>query len=129
MTKNIFQMIVMFFAIYGVLMSIFSLAHSVINKKKLGGAIIRPVLVVKNCAEVIEGVVRNIALGSGLNNLPFNRTITIVDVGSDDGTKEILYKLKDIYDFLDIVGKEHVTQILDVQSMEQTIDEGQCFLQ
>lgn len=102
MAKIIFDIITYLFAIYGVFSMLVSILNSVRCRIKPENSNMKLVLIVKNQEENIEGVVRNILDEEFLRKMMLN-SISVIDLGSADNTMEILLKLKQRYENLEIL--------------------------
>jgi len=116
MLDTVLKFIVCVLAIYGALslaVSILSLIPvKIINVKGK----IRMVLMVKDSEEVIEGVVRNVFASDAVREFSTDGKLTVVDLGSRDGTIDILNRLKESYvgmEVLDNNDKERVFTTFD----------------
>lgn len=109
---TLFKFVVCVLAVYGLLSlaaSIFSLFPVRIKNNR---GKIKVVLAVKDSEEVIEGVIRNIILTMDtLREFSADGKITVVDVGSRDGTLEILNKLKDTYECIEVLNYDEKEKV------------------
>jgi len=119
MLKAIFEFTVYLFALYGAVILILGTVGSVCRSKSCDNLKIRMVLVVKNAENVIEGIVRNVFLGGVLGIVMSQGRLTIIDMGSTDSTQEILNKLKNDYEVLDVLGTDEKEKVFTAFSQEQ----------
>ena len=103
MAELIFQFITYVLAIYGLINLVVNLSDLFYKKSYSKDIKIKAVLFVKNCEDVIEGVIRNIFFGDFLRKVMSNGNLTIVDMGSKDKTLDILERMKQDYDTLDVL--------------------------
>ena len=114
--NDVIMFIVYVLAIYGLLslaVSIFSLIPA---RVKNSNGKIKIVLMVKDSEEVIEGVVRNVFASDAVREFSTDGKLTVVDLGSRDGTIDILNRLKESYvgmEVLDNNDKERVFTTFD----------------
>lgn len=69
------------------------------------------VLVVKDQEDAVEGIVRTIMEREGLTRIIPGGRLKVVDLGSRDQTVDILERLKDEYEIIDIVGENEKEKI------------------
>lgn len=101
---NILSKILLYFlASYGILVLLMTIVDSIRQRVRLENSMIKMVLLIKNQEETIEGVVRNIYIENILKKVLSSNRMSIVDMGSEDKTMEILIKLKKDYEFFDLL--------------------------
>lgn len=93
--------ILSFFAAFGIIEFIIFI-YSEIGKKSDTYFVTIPVM---NRQDEIEGIVRTAFLNS-------HSYVVVVDLGSTDGTRAILEKLKERYDYLTVLSYEEYTSFL-----------------
>jgi len=115
MLEVIAKSIACFLAVYGVIQMCLKLCDYLMNlrfDKKKGD--IHIVITVKNQQDTIEGIVRSV-VWKNLNNhnggvIP---EILIVDMGSTDDTPEILKRLHEEYDFIQVTDSQGYLKFLE----------------
>ncbi len=111
---NIFtQSIICFLVIYGTIQMILNI-YEFFSKSYLQDDNIYIIITVKNQQNTVEGIIRALVWRS-LNNyyggiIP---NIFVVDMGSTDETLKILEKLRQEYNFIEVINKEQYKSILD----------------
>ena len=103
MAATIFQFITYVLAIYGLINLAVNLSDLLYKRSYSKDIKIKAVLFVKNCEDVIEGVIRNIFFGYFLRKVMSNGTLTVVDMGSTDSTLDILERLEKDYDTVNVL--------------------------
>lgn len=117
LTSNIFaDALFWFFAMVGVFSiaaDVFSLISSRLSTGTQNASL---VLFVKNCQDSIEGTMRKlIQTCSHPHRSSVSPTITVIDLGSDDDTPQILSHLAHDYEFISITSKEeYIEQIKSI---------------
>ncbi len=117
MLKLITVIILCIFAVFGV-WHIFCLYISdLFSENKKTSVSPSLVFTVKNCRGDIEFILRSFIwkhyLNSSDSEIP---AISVVDLGSDDGTALILKKLEREYDFLNVYDKQSYIKMIEQQS-------------
>jgi hypothetical protein len=97
------KILLYFLASYGVLVLFMTIIDSIRQRAYEENSKVRVALLVQNQEETIEGIIRNIYISDMLRKVMSNNKIAIVDMGSKDKTVEILSKLKNDYQFFDIL--------------------------
>ncbi|MDK2799527.1 MAG: hypothetical protein PWP27_1905 [Clostridiales bacterium] len=115
MVEIIFQSLICFFAVYGVIqmgIQIYDYLYNFQSNNKKNDVYI--IITVKNQQDTIEGIIRSVVWKSLNNNhggiVP---NILVVDMGSTDDTLKILDKLCMEYDFIEIADKEEYIKIME----------------
>lgn len=104
--------IVWVFALYGFIEILKTIYYSLIYSKiKTNG--IYFIIAVKNQEKQIEGFMRSILFRLLYGKEENVQDVIISDLGSSDGTKEILEKLKKDYDFLNILDWKTCKDLID----------------
>jgi len=109
--EDVILFIVCVLAVYGLLslaVSIFSLIPA---KVKNGNGKIKVVLFVKDSEEIIEGIIRNVFTGNTVREFSTDGKLTVVDLGSKDGTLDILNRLKDIYIHMEVLDNDEKDKV------------------
>ena len=113
MVKVLFYALIYLLTVYGALSLIFCVFNSIRYRVKGEDRGIKLVLLVKNQGRVIEGIVRNIFMGDFLRKIMSGGKLTVLDMGSEDETLEILERLKNDYGNLDILKESDKWKIFD----------------
>ncbi len=103
MLNAMLSVITYLLAAYGALCLIMSIADAVRQRVNQENSGIKLVLMVKNQEEFIEGVIRNIFMGDFLRKVMSGRRLSVVNMGSEDSTPEILDRLKEYYGEFDVI--------------------------
>lgn len=111
--KTLFEILVYILALYGLVSLISDSLKQFKQTSDMKHTKIKMVLLVKDQEEVIEGVVRNIYLERLLDKAMVSDKLTVIDMGSSDDTDKILSRLKDKYDFIDVITKEQKDKIFE----------------
>lgn len=118
MLKIVFEVIVCIFATYGFVIFLHELLLTYKQNMKYKSSMIRLVLIVKNQGEVIEGVLRNILHRDFVRKLMPAGRLTVLDMGSNDDTIDILRKLEEDYECIQVLKKS------EKESLFKFFDEG-----
>lgn len=102
MLNLILQVITYLFALYGMISAVYLILRELI-KPKIEDDGIKLVIIEKNQENRIEGIIDNVLTGELVRNLIANGKITVLDMGSEDGTVEILKKLKEKYQTINLI--------------------------
>ncbi len=102
MINVIFLVVTYMLALYG-FFSIFYLILREFIKPKIEDEGIKLVIIEKNQESRIEGILDNVLTGDLVKRLISSGKITVLDMGSEDGTVEILRKLKEKYQSINLV--------------------------
>lgn len=120
MLEIIFKFFTYLLAIYGLSMLIIQGFQGIYKRINICDEKIEAVLLVKDCEDIIEGVLRDSYARGLTQNLILNKRITIIDMGSKDKTLDILNKLKKKNEGLSILEKrerekvfQYFNEILD----------------
>ena len=113
MLKIFLGILICLLASYGALSLIIGVANSIYGRTKGRDSKIRLVLVIKNQAEAIEGIIRNIFNGDVLGKAMSDGCLMVVDMGSTDETMSILMKLRDDYECIDIFKQDEKEKIFE----------------
>lgn len=111
MLRIIFEIVLCILAAYGFMSLTHDLIISARNSINYENSMIKLVLIVKNQGEVIEGVLRNVLSRDTLRKLMPGAKVTILDMGSKDDTLDILRKLQEDYECLDVLKKSEKDSI------------------
>ena len=106
-----FDVLICLLAAYGALSLAISIFNTACQRFISENTSMKIILMVKNQAETIEGVVRDIFTGDFSRKVMSGNKLTVVDMGSMDETVEILRKLKDDYEYLEVVTSEEKDKI------------------
>ena len=106
---SLFLFVVFFFAVYGVL-QIISKSVFGFNQEKTEAIFVHRVIGVSDCQETIEGMIRSVAWED------MREEVIVIDMGSKDETSEILKRLKEYYDFLNVMTMEEYIKYLQGKS-------------
>ncbi len=99
--------VICFFAVYGVIQLFFRFAAGMRPPGEIHVDNVYTVMAVRNQEETIEGMIRSAAWKSVARQ--GGRTINdivVLDLGSEDETREILQKLEQEYDFVHVMSRE-----------------------
>ncbi|HHW47207.1 MAG TPA: hypothetical protein GXX14_01125 [Clostridiaceae bacterium] len=113
MAEIIFQFITYVLAIYGLINLVVNISGLFYKKSYSKDIKIKAVLFVKNCEDVIEGVIRNIFIGDFLRKVMSNRNLTVVDMGSTDRTLDILEIIERDYDAVEVLKESEKEKVFD----------------
>lgn len=105
MVKMIFEVVVCMLAAYGFMTLLHELMLTVKHNMGYKSSMVKLVLIVKNQGEVIEGVLRNILPRDFVRKLMPGGRITVLDMGSNDDTMDILRKLEKDYECIQVLKK------------------------
>ncbi len=108
---TLFKFVVCVLAVYGLLSLAVSIFNLIPARIKNSRCKIKVVLMVKDSEEVIEGVMRNILAMDTIREFSTDGKITVVDVGSKDSTLEILNKLKDVYECIEVLNNDEKEKV------------------
>ncbi len=111
MLETVFYAIICMLAVYGAISlatHIFSLISQKARRENQG---IRLVMLVKNQAENIEGIVRNIYEENLLRRAGLPDKLTIIDMSSGDETPQILERLSRRYGYMDILSEKDCSKV------------------
>lgn len=100
------KFIVYLFAIYGALMLILSILGTIRARLHLKDSKLKLVLVVKNAGEYIEYIVRDMAKRVLADRAFPVDSLTVVDMNSEDETRNILEKLRNDFDFIELLSEK-----------------------
>jgi len=104
MVETLCTVFVLLLAVYGAVAIAASIINAVRCRFSSDDQGVKLVLMVKDQQETIEGIVRCVFSGDFLRKTLPNGKFIILDMGSDDETPEILKRLKDIYEYLEVLG-------------------------
>jgi len=90
------------FAIYGLSSLFRDMVREIRFRKQMNGNI-RFILAVKNGQETVEGVIRQFILEQESGRIPADNGLTVIDLGSEDQTMEILQSLEREYSTLNVM--------------------------
>lgn len=90
-----------------------TIIDSIRQRVRIENSLVKMVLLVKNQEETIEGIVRNVYIGNVMRKIMSENRMTIIDMGSEDKTVEILVKLKKDYEFFDLLNENEKETIFD----------------
>jgi hypothetical protein len=119
MLEQIFRFLYHVLAIYGLFCLIVGAFGYIYKKVNIKGCKIQMVLLVKDAERCIEGIIRNIFMGDFLRKLVLDGRLTVIDLGSEDKTRDILYRLKDEYMCMEIVEEDEKGKVLDGFSLQE----------
>lgn len=119
MLKTIFEVIVCMFAIYGFITFLHELLLTFKQNMKYKSSMVRLVLIVKNQGDAIEGVLRNILQRDFIRKLMPGGRLTVLDMGSNDDTIDILRKLEKDYECIQVLKKS------EKENLFKFFDEGE----
>ncbi len=97
MVEAVFIIILSFFAVYGILQLIAKGLFSARASEDGGSVFVHRIIGVRNCEESIEGMIRSLVWED------IREELIVVDLGSDDATREILSRLEAEYEFLHVM--------------------------
>jgi len=113
LAEIIFQFITYVLAIYGLINLVVNISDLFYKKSYSKNIKIKAVLFVKNCEDVIEGVIRNIFIGDFLRKIMSSGSLTVVDMGSTDKTLDILQRIERDYDTVDVLKESEKEKVFD----------------
>lgn len=126
MLENVSYAIICALAVYG-LVSLVTYIFSLIRQKaRNGNHGIRLVMLVKNQAEDIEGIVRNIYEKDLLRMAGLPDNLTIIDMSSGDETAQILERLGKQFGYIDILYEDDYNKLL-LDFRDSACSEGSQF--
>ncbi|HHV59484.1 MAG TPA: hypothetical protein GXX49_04165 [Clostridiaceae bacterium] len=102
MLNIIGQFVTYLFAIYGFLSLVYLIAREFI-KPDFEDTGIKLVIIEKNQENRIEGIINNVITGDLVKRLVARGKVTVLDMGSEDGTLEILKKLKEKHNVIELL--------------------------
>lgn len=102
MLRMVFECLVCIFAAYGLIAFLYEALFTG-RHVKCTGSMIKTVLIVKNQAEIIEGVLRNILRRDSIRKLMPGGRLIVLDMGSKDDTMEILKRLERDYECIQVL--------------------------
>ncbi|MDP4179509.1 MAG: hypothetical protein Q8942_00265 [Bacillota bacterium] len=105
------EILIYLLAVYGMLSLVISVVDSITQHKTTKNSDAKLVLIVKNQQDTVEGLVRGMLTGGAIRNIIMNGKLNIIDMGSNDDTLQILTKLKNSYDVIDIYNKTERNEI------------------
>ncbi len=100
------------FAVYGIISFIAGIAD-LIYCKKVKRKNIKLVLIVKNQEDTIEGVVRSLYINDYPGRIMSDRGLTVIDMGSQDSTSEVLDRLKREYGSLEVYSQNQKSCVFE----------------
>lgn len=113
MFKTLFLILVFLLSIYGTLSLMICIGSIIWHRMKIENPDIRLVLVVKNQEEALEGIIRSIFKEDLLRKSMCSGILNVIDAGSKDQSREILQKLKDEYEYINIIRYEDREKIFE----------------
>ena len=124
MLKTIFEIIVYIFATYGLITFLHELLVNIKYNNQYRNSMIRLILIVKNQGEVIEGVLRNALQRDFIRKLMPHGRLTVLDMGSQDDTIDILRKLEKDYECIQLLKRSEMESILNSFDEDENHDVG-----
>ena len=112
MLDFIISSIIWILAIYG-LIEIIKTIYYVFTCTKIESDGIYFIIAVKNQEEKIEGFMRSILFRILYGKEDYIKNVLITDLGSDDNTKEIAYKLEKDYNFINVLDWKKCKDLID----------------
>lgn len=97
---NIFLILV---AIFGAITLGTATAGLLRRKPARGSPNVKLLLMVKDGEDIVEGVVRSTFMGDYLKKMRVDEKLVVLDMGSQDNTRNILYRLKEEYASLEVL--------------------------
>jgi hypothetical protein len=119
MLEQIIRFLYHMLAIYGLFCLIVGAFGYMYKRVSFKGCKLQVVLLVKDAERCIEGIIRNIFMGDFLRKLMLDGRLTVIDMGSEDKTRDILYRLKDEYSSMEIVEEDGKERVLDDFSLQE----------
>lgn len=114
MKDVLFYSLVTFFSVYGIFSFFFFIADFFLDNKYLKEKTIYTIFSVKNEVCRIENIVRSMLFKIYKNDIGMSdQKIIIVDLGSDDGTYQILKKLQKDEKLVLVYKREEIAEILE----------------
>jgi len=113
MLNNIFEGLIYIFAVYGAVTIIFNFINFVIRYRSVENKGVKLVLIVKNQEKTIEGIIRNIYSKDTTGRMMCSERVTVLDMNSADQTLEILKKLEQDYEHLDVLTENERDKIFE----------------
>ena len=111
MPEVIYNILLYLLAVYGALTLITGILSCVNNSISDKNDKLRLVLIVKNQQDIIESLVRNILSGNFLRKTVPGGKFTILDMASSDDTAAILERLKEDYQYLEVIHENEKEKI------------------
>ncbi|MCX7841758.1 MAG: hypothetical protein N2489_01620 [Clostridia bacterium] len=96
---------------YGAAALLMAIITSIRRRVCTENANVKLIVMVKNGEEVIEGIVRNIFLGDFLRKIMVCGKLTVLDMGSEDSTLEILKRLEKEYGDMEVLEKNQKNEV------------------
>ena len=124
MLKVAFDVVTYLFAIYGFICLSITAVDSMRQRLCSESSRVKMILVIKNQERTIEGIIRNIFTVDILRKVMTSDKLTIVDMGSNDKTVDILKKLKDDYDFFEIVDEKERNKVFSSFDDSKAVNEN-----
>ncbi len=112
MLDFIINSIIWIFAIYG-LIEIIKTIYYICTYTKLESDGIYFIITVKNQEDKIEGFLRSILFRMIYGKEEYINNVIVVDLGSTDGTKEIIEKMSKDYKNIDLVDWKTCKELID----------------
>jgi hypothetical protein len=103
MLKEIFQVTTYLLALYGFTVIVSNVVIALLKRANIKNSSVRLVLIVKNQENIIEGIVRSILMLDVLRKIMSRDRLIVVDMGSTDDTLNILSKLKNDGEYIEIL--------------------------
>lgn len=107
----VFNIFLFLLAAYGAAALFFAIIGAIRQRMADENSNVSLVLLIKNKEDVIEGIVRNIFISDFPGKLLAGGKLTILDMGSTDGTRSILERLKREFDTIEILNEEEKSSI------------------
>lgn len=114
MLKIVFLFLTYMFAGYGLITLAIQLIDMIHKKTNLQDKKIRAVLLVKNCEDIIEGIMRSSIYSWFTRRLISDGSLTVVDMGSQDETLDILERMSSNDEGFRILREGEKEKVFDV---------------
>lgn len=105
------NILIYLFAACGAIFIIILLINRIPNRNENDKSKLSLVIMVRNKQDIVEGLVRNFFRGNFLQRVAPDMKITVIDMGSNDETWEILKRLAETYDCLDLIKENEKEKI------------------